>query len=170
MYMKTSKYPDPQIIERNVIKIVGKQAQMSLAQDGTQNLWKSFGPLKKEISHVEDSGNYSIQVYNEDFLTTTFLPTTQFTKWAGVAVADFNDIPEGLETLIIPEGLWAVFLYEGSIKDFGIFVNYVMSLWLPTSGYALDSRPQFEYLEHSSKNFKESDLSKEEFWLPIKAN
>ncbi len=94
-----------------------------------------------------------------------FNPHAEFEKWAVVEVVDFNHVPEGMETKVLPAGLYAVFHYKGSSNDGSVF-QYIFGVWLPASQYALDSRPHFEVLGEKYKNGDPD--SEEEIWIPIK--
>lgn len=158
----------PVIKTRSRQLIAGLSTQMSLANNTTGILWGKFGPFRKELNTIiEDRGSYSIQLYDQDFMTTPFLPTTVYTKWAGVVVSENEIIPKGLETMILPEGKWAVFLYKGTPSDFGPFAQYIYQDWLPKSGYELDHRPHFEYMPENYAGSNNPD-AEEEVWIPIK--
>ncbi|MFZ1516954.1 MAG: GyrI-like domain-containing protein, partial [Saprospiraceae bacterium] len=65
---------------------------MSLKENATHLLWKTFMPLRKEIKNVLDSNLYSIQIYGSQYFQN-FNPNNQFEKWAAVEVSDLNSIP-----------------------------------------------------------------------------
>lgn len=144
-------------------KFIGKNLSFTYADYRAFELWSSFMPRRKEIQNVIGSELYNIQVNPEDF---DFKPNTPFVKWAAVAVTSFDFIPENMETLEIEEGLYAVFNYKGDQSNVAAFFNSIYSEWLPSSGYQLDSRPQFEILGEKYKN--DSPESEEEIWIPIK--
>lgn len=87
-------------------------------------------------------------------------------KWATVPVSDFNFVPDGMETLEIQQGLYAVFDYKGNTSDAPVFYNAIYNLWLPNSEYELENRPQFEILGEKYKN--NNPDSEEEIWIPIR--
>lgn len=165
--MKKSDLPTPVIKTEPAKTIIGLSIQTSLAENKTMELWQAFGPRRKEIQHTADGGSYSIQVYRDNFLTTPFLPTTSFTKWAGVAVTSKASIPKGLEVLEIPAGKWAVFIYQGTTRDFGLFAKQIYGSWLPASAYQIDERPHFEYMSEDYLG-PNNPASEEEVWIPIK--
>lgn len=147
-------------------RLIGKHLTMSFADNKTFDLWSSFMPHRKEITNTVDSTIiYSLQMYRKDFFTK-FDPHAKFEKWAAVEVSDFNSIPEGMESLMIPGGQYAVFHYKGSHNNgFDVF-SYIFGEWLPASGYELDDRPHFEILGPKYKNGDPE--SEEEIWIPIK--
>ena len=80
-------------------------------------------------------------------------------------MSSFDDLPEGFTTLLLAEGLYAVFHYKGLNTDTSIF-QYIYGVWLPSSSYVLDNRPHFEVL---GEKYKNNDVnSEEEIWIPIK--
>ena len=146
-------------------KLVGKRKTTSFADDKTGELWKSFMQQWREIPNNINQELISMQVYPPKFFTD-FHPTTPFEKWAAVEVTDFNPVPEGMETYILPEGLYLIFIYRGKASDAAPFFQYILGEWLPQSDYRLDDRPHFEILEEKYKN--DSSDSEEEIWIPVK--
>ena len=144
-------------------RLVGKSLIMSFANYKVGELWRSFRPRRNEITNATSSEFISMVIYSpEQFVN--FKPTNEFEKWAAVEVSGFDIIPDGMETFVIPAGLYAVFDYKGLSTDNTIF-QYIFGTWLPTSGYALDNRPHFEVMGDRYKNNDPS--SEEEIWIPI---
>lgn len=144
-------------------KFIGKNRSFTYADYRAFELWSSFMPRRKEIQNTMGSELYNIQINPKDF---DFKPTTPFVKWAAIAVSSFDYIPDDMELLEIEEGLYAVFNYKGVQSDVASFFNSIYTKWLPSSGYQLDSRAQFEILGEKYKN--NSPESEEEIWIPIK--
>ncbi len=89
-----------------------------------------------------------------------------FEKWAAIAVSDFDQVPDDMETLIIPSGPYAVFSYRGKPSEAQETFRFIYGMWLPHSGYAMDDRPYFALM---GENYKGEDPeSEEEFWKPIR--
>jgi AraC family transcriptional regulator len=84
-----------------------------------------------------------------------------------VEVANFDQLPEGMETFVLSSGLYAVFHFIGSSESISSFYQHIFTVWLPNSVYALDDRPHFEVLGEKYKN--NDPNSEEEIWIPIKA-
>lgn len=120
-------------------------------------------PIRKEIQNAIGSELYNIQINPDGF---DFQPNTPYTKLAVVAVSSFDFIPDGMETLEIQEGLYAVFNYKGDQSSAASFFNSIYTEWLPSSKYKLDNRPQFEILGEKYKNSVPN--SEEEIWIPVK--
>jgi AraC family transcriptional regulator len=82
---------------------------------------------------------------------------------ACVEVDSFQDLPEGMETKIVPEGKYLVYTYMGELKDLGEFYNNIFAKWVPSSGYEMDFRPQLELYDDRFMNNGEFDI-----YVPIR--
>lgn len=154
----------PTIKDLQEKKLIGKSMKMSLANNKTADLWKSFMPVRSVISNNMSSDLFSLQVYDPEYFQN-FSPDKEFEKWALMEVSDFNMIPEGLHPFILVGGSYAVFQYKGPGNDTKIF-DYIFGTWLPGSGYSLDNRPHFQILGEKYKNA--DPASEEELWIPVK--
>jgi AraC family transcriptional regulator len=154
----------PRIETLHEKKLVGMRLKMSFADFKVGELWKNFLPKIKEIINYITNDLFSVVVYSPDHFQD-FKPTNEFEKWAAVEVQDFDNVPNGMETFVLPGGLYAVFDYKGLSTENGIY-QFIYGAWLPASEYALDNRPHFEVL---GKIYKNNDPeSEEEIWIPIK--
>jgi AraC family transcriptional regulator len=145
-------------------KLVGHRIQMSFAHNETPNLWRGFMPKRNLIKHSCGTDLISMQIYSPNFFNP-FDPHKTFTKWATTEVSSFEDLPEGLETVILPSGLYAVFAYKGSYENAADTFQQILGLWLPNSSYWLDDRPHFEIIGEKYKNGHPD--SEEEIWIPV---
>jgi AraC family transcriptional regulator len=145
-------------------KFIGKHLSFTYADYRAFELWSSFMPRRKEIQNSVGTELYNIQVNPENF---DFSPTSPFVKWAAVSVSNFDFIPEGMETLVLEEKMYAVFNYKGDQSGAAAFFNAIYTQWLPTSGYELGNHPQFELLGEKYKN--NDPESEEEIWIPIQS-
>jgi len=156
---------EPRIEVLTEKKLVGKHLSMTLASNRTAELWRSFMPKRKEIKSSITTDLISMQVYAPSLNFKDFNAHTEFEKWAAIEVADFNSIPDEMETYTLTSGLYAVFLYRGASSAFAEIYNYIFGTWLPNSNYILDHRPHFELLGEKYKN--DDPNSEEEIWIPI---
>lgn len=138
---------------------------MSFSDNKTSQLWKSFMPIRHEIQNNIGTELYSVEVYPALFFDS-FNPGATFEKWAAVEVRDFNSVPETMETLLSPEGLYAVFVHKGPASEGPKTYQYIFQTWLPGSDYALDNRPHFAIMGEKYKQY-DAD-SEEELWIPVK--
>ena len=155
---------EPRVETSKEKRLIGKRLTMSLSENKTGELWKSFMPRRKEISNHLTNDFISLAIYKPTHFTD-FKPTNDFEKWAAVEVTDFGHVPDKMETFTLTAGLYAVFNYKGSSTDHNIF-QYIFGVWLPNSVYLLDDRPHFEILGEKYNN-AEPD-SEEEIWIPIR--
>jgi AraC family transcriptional regulator len=147
-------------------KLVGMHLHMSLSGNRTADLWRSFMPRRKEIKNNLNVELFSMQVYDQSYNFVKFDPDSSFEKWAAIEVRDFNSVPEGMETFVLPGGRYAVFIHKGSASKGQKTFQYIFGTWLPNSEYSLDNRPHFEILGEKYKN--DDPDSEEEVWIPIK--
>lgn len=146
-------------------KLIGKRIETSFSNNRTFELWRSFGPRIKEIKNRAGSDLYSIEIY-EPLFFANFNPERGFEKWAAVEVTDFNAVPDDMETITLPAGLYAVFPYKGPASAASNLYQYIFGNWLPGSDFLLDNRPHFALMGAKYKN--EDPDSEEEIWIPVK--
>jgi AraC family transcriptional regulator len=146
-------------------RLIGMRMSMSVTNNKTGELWRSFMMRRKEVQNIRDTGLYSIQVY-DPFYFVNFNPDITFVKWAAAEVSGFSVVPEGMETIILHGGLYAVFLHRGAASTGPKTFQHIFGTWLPNSEYVLDNRPHFELLGNKYKN--DDPDSEEEIWIPIK--
>lgn len=153
----------PRIEKLSEKKLIGIHLKMSLANNKTAELWRSFMPKRRDILNKVTNDLISLQVYKPTYFVD-FKQTNEFEKWATVEVIDFSYIPTDMEAFTLAGGVYAVFDYKGLSTDNSIF-QYIFGTWLPNSEYDLDNRPHFEILGDNYKNNDPS--SEEEIWIPI---
>ncbi len=147
-------------------KLIGKRLRLSLAENKTTELWRSFMPCRIEIKNNLTSDLFSIQVYDDTSYFESFNPYTMFEKWAALEVSDFDTVPAAMEAFLLTGGLYAVFKHIGAASTGARTFQYIFGTWLPGSGYLLDDRPHFEILGEKYKN--DDPESEEEIWIPVK--
>ena len=153
---------NPRILQIEEKKLAGKNMVMSLVENKTGELWKSFMQLRKKVKNNIGNDLYSLQVYDPLYFEN-FNPAATFEKWATIEVSNLDNLPENFETFVLPAGLYAVFQHRGMSTD--IFKT-IFTEWLPNSEFLLDTRPHFEILGEKYKNGDPD--SEEEIWFPIK--
>jgi len=157
----------PRIETLTTTTLIGKKLTTSFANDKTFELWRSFSPRKKEIKHTINDNLYSVEMYPNTSFFQNFNPIQAFEKWAAIAVSKAEEIPQGMESLTLPEGLYAVFPYKGKPSESMGTFKYIYGEWIPHSKYGLADRPHFALMGAKYKG--EHPDSEEEFWIPVKA-
>lgn len=145
-------------------KLVGQRLRMSFADYKIGELWRKFGPKRKEIIDNLNDDLISMVVYQTNHFSN-FKPSNEFEKWAAVEVDNYNNVPADMETFDLQAGLYAVFEYKGLSTDQTIY-QYIFGAWLPHSDFELDDRPHFEVLGEKYRN--NDPESEEEIWIPVK--
>ena len=153
----------PRIVTGKERKLIGRKLKMSLANNRTSELWRSFMPERMKIPNKVSDAFISMRVYQEPLRIED--AKQEFERWAAVEVSNFEGTPASMETFILDGGLYAVFDYRGLNTDIRIFI-YIFTEWLPNSIYELDERPYFEVLGDKYKNGDPE--SEEEIWIPVK--
>jgi len=138
---------------------------MSMLNNKTQDLWRSFMPRRKEINNRVSDELFSVQVFDHLSDLNPINQNTEFEKWAAVEVEDFQQVPDLMETLILPGGWYAVFLHQGGPSKGPESFQYIYGTWLTRSDYTLGDRPHFEVLGNKYKN--DDPDSEEEIWIPV---
>jgi AraC family transcriptional regulator len=156
----------PEIRTTRLKQLAGARIQTSLINNKTFELWSGFMPRRKEITNAAGTELYSVQVYPASYSFSRFDPAALFDKWAAVEINDTAKIPAEMETLLLPAGLYAVFIHKGAADTAPQTFGYIYGTWLPASAYELDTRPHFEILGDKYKNNDPS--SEEEVWVPIR--
>jgi len=123
-------------------------------------------PHKKEIQNVVGTDLFSVEIYNDTNFFKNFNPNKEFEKWAAVEISELKNIPDEMEPITIPKGLYAVFSHKGPASEGPKTYQYIFGTWLPNSKYVLDNRPHLAIMGEKYKN--NSPDSEEELWIPIK--
>jgi AraC family transcriptional regulator len=146
-------------------KLVGHVMEMSLVNNKTFALFSDFMPSIKEIKQAISPDIFEVMVYDHSYFKN-FNPSRPFIKWAALEVSLPETNIESMQPLTLDEGLYAVFQYQGLPNGFGMFMNAILTEWLPQSNYELDHRPHFNVLGDKYKN-NDPD-SEEDVYIPIK--
>lgn len=156
---------EPEIKTLTETKVVGKRTRMSFRKNTTERLWKEFMGLRNDIGNTLDASLWSVEMYPDLDFFMNFDPSREFEKWATVPVASTASKPDDFQELIIPRGLYAVFVYKGKPSQASGFYGYIFGTWIPKSKYSLDHRPHLAVM--GSKYKGEHPESEEEIWIPV---
>lgn len=156
---------EPRIVILSEKKLIGNRITTSLTENRVVELWKGFMQRRKEIEHVIGSDLYSVQTFDNNYWAN-FSPANTFEKWASIEVSNFDVVPDNMETLTVPTGLYAVFLHKGLPSEGPKTFQYIFGTWLPNSIYVVDDRPQFGVM--GAKYSNTDPASEEELWIPIR--
>ena len=166
-HLKSNVTMQPRIVEIGKKKLIGMSVMTSLAKNNIPQLWNDFMPRIKEIANNVDSGFYEVHPFDPEFKMENFTEDMEFEKWAAVEVDGIGTIPNGLRSITIEGGKYAVFEHKGTMDNIQMSFDYAYGTWLPNSGYEMDRIADFErYGEHYFG--PENPDSITEIWIPIK--
>lgn len=139
--------------------------QNSIAQNKTVELWSSFMPRKRELESIS-SDLFAIQSYSKGHFQKSFDPHSEFTIMAMIEVLAGHVLPNGMKSLIIPKGSYAVFNYKGKAADFAQMAMAIYGKVIPESKHQIAERPHFQIM--GPKYFgPDNPASEEEIWVPV---
>lgn len=140
---------EPEIVTRPEIKTVGVAAQYHEDDLDYGTLWSAFRPFIDQLKNRV--GTHFFGIYEEYHEEED--GDVGFTYICAAEVTDFDNIPEGMTTRIIPEHLYAVFQHKGTVSYLPETLKYIWGSWLPKSQYDYVEKPDFElYPEKATPN------------------
>ncbi len=130
---------EPEIITRPEMKVVGTTHKYQEDDLNIEMLWFDF---QHKVNQVRNRiGNDAFGIYEEYFETDDSIG---FSYICSVEVSDFDYVPEGMISRIIPEQMYAVFRHNGPLSFLPETLKYIWGSWLPKSNYKYDEKPDFE--------------------------
>lgn len=145
------------VINIKEIKAVGMVCFGNNSKGEIPQLWDVFNKNYMSIKHKSISGLcYGI---------CDDMPDSEgrFHYSACAEVESFEDIAEGMESKVIPEGKYLMYTYSGKLENLNEFYQSIFSKWVPESGYEMAYRPQFELYDSRFMQNGEFDI-----YIPIK--
>lgn len=158
---------EPSIIDFPETLLIGSRIRMSFLNDRTSELWCGFRVVRPTIAGRIGGESYSVKVYDASYAFAAFNPSSEFDKWAAVAVSGDADVTDGMETLTLPAGKYAEFVHTGPAEAAPKTFTYIFGEWLPASEFELDLRPHFEILPEGFDPFDEN--AEERVLIPIRS-
>ncbi|MEH6348116.1 MAG: AraC family transcriptional regulator [Bermanella sp.] len=161
-FLKNELVMEPEIITQPATKLVGIAKQYNNNELDLVQLWSAFKPYRNNIANqVGDNafGIYEGYEENDNEVNFSYVCT--------VAVSNFEDVPEGMETREIPEQMYAKFTHKGPVANIDQTLKHIWGSWLPKSNYQYIEKPDFELYQ---SGFNNSDPKNELYLhIPIKA-
>lgn len=144
--------------------LIGMDHKCSFVKYDVYNLWKNFMPRKSEIQNQLNANIFSIAFYPENFFGS-FNPNVEFVKVAAIQCSEIVEIPTGMKTFEIPEGMYFKFRYKGKADQYPTLFERILKEVLPQNNLVLDNRPHFEILGPEYKN--NDPNSEEDIHIPV---
>jgi len=106
---------NPSIVKIQDKILMGINLRMNLIGNKTTQLWQTFSPRISEIQNKASADRYSLQIYPQGYFKP-FDPQSECIKWAAVEVNQTANIPTGMNTLTLKEGLYAAFITKAQVQ------------------------------------------------------
>lgn len=159
----------PEIIEREEALLVGSIIEFkshfvegSDCQTKVVAHWAQFSQRKNTIPHRSNQETTGVVMSSE-----LDLREEKLTYFSSVEVTEVNDIPEGLQEMTIPGGLYACFENRGCAQTTGSLMDFVYGIWLDSSGYTRRKGFDLEIFDYRYKQGDPNSISR--FLIPVKA-
>lgn len=167
-YLQNRITMKPEIKTIDNFSVVGMEIQTNLKDNKIPQLWMSFMPRMQEIKHINSKNvGYGICKHDENISPETFTDDTIFTSVASMGVDKVEDVPEGMFSLEVKGGKFAVFTHKGNLNNLKTTYEYIYGTWLPNSSFELDKRDDFERYDNRFMG-PENNASEMEIWIPVK--
>ena len=145
-HLQTRLVMEPEIVTRSEAKVVGIARQYQEEDLNMETLWSAFRPNVSQITNRV--GDDAFGIYEEYHERENGVGFSYICSGEG---ADFNDVPEGMITRIIPAHLYAAFRHEGPISSLPETLKYIWGSWLPKSDFEYVEKPDFELYAPASQ-------------------
>lgn len=155
---------EPKFVVKGEFKVIGMEIKTTLKEnDETRSipkLWDKYIPRASEIKNVavekRDLGLCEIMENSEN----------AFSYIACKEVENFDFVPEGMVTKIIPTTKYAIFTHKGSLESLGDTYEYIYGNWLINSKCEVAKKScDFELYD---ERFDNSETSQMDIYVPIK--
>ena len=130
---------EPEIVTRSEVKVIGIARQYQEEDLDLETLWSAFRPFVNQITNrvgVDAFGIYEEYQERESSVGFSYI--------CSVEVSDFDEVPEGMISRIIPEHLYAAFRHKGPLSFLPETLKYIWGSWLPKSNFEYVEKPDFE--------------------------
>jgi AraC family transcriptional regulator len=157
----------PRIIIKDEFKVIGIRGYSSINNNRIPELWTVFYSRIKEVKNIAQPMKcYGICEDIPDYKMPEFTNETDFSELVSVEVDNFDFIPEGMVSKIMPKAEYAVFTHKGSLKTLRDTYDYIYGTWFPNSGYEFGSSDDFELYDERFKGVDNPD-SELDLYIPV---
>ncbi len=143
--------------------VIGLTCKTSLSENLEPQLWDQFIVRSNEITGSKDIW-LGVFPYKNILNFGDFADDYIFEYIAGLVVENFNSMPSGMISRIIPSSSYAVFTHKGSLDNLEKTYKYIFRDWFKNSGYLIKEADQIEIYD---ERFTGLDNSEMEICIPI---
>jgi AraC family transcriptional regulator len=130
---------EPEIVTRSEMNVIGTAHQYQEEDMDLEMWWSAFQHSVYQITNR--IGTDAFGIYEEYHESES---SVGFSYICAVEVSDFDNVPEGMISRVIPEQMYAVFRHRGSLSFLPETLKYIWGSWLPKSNYEYVEKPDFE--------------------------
>ena len=148
---------EPKIVTKPAFKVVGMKYHGKRGGDEIKDLWGAFmGRMHEIIYSIGDQVSYGVSTNFDN-------ETKVFDYIACIPVELIEEVPQGMVSLDVPQGTFA--LFTTTLPTMMETYDYAYHTWLPQSGYAKADQPDYE---EYGPSFDPADPNSEFlFYIPL---
>ena len=153
----------PRLVSREAFTVVGLKCRASKQNNVIPRLWDDFNEVCAGIPHsVKNRTAYGVCYLEEGDAPSG----DRFSYLAGMEVSIANDIPPGMELLVVPANDYAVFEHRGALDNLCQTYELVYSEWLPASALERVGNLDFELYDWRFRWGQPDSVL--EIWVPVR--
>ena len=127
---------EPRIATHSKLQVIGMKVRTTPMSPEIPALWPRFVARIPEIEPIlEPRVSYGVMEMISG-------GTGGFTYLAAVSASSLTKVPNGMTSLVLPGGQYAVF--EFALSDINSAFGFIFGTWLPSSGFSQAESPFFE--------------------------
>lgn len=153
---------EPHIVELGELKLVGLPYYGDPEQGKFSAAWHRL--MQQSVpaqGRVDEKVAYGVEFYGPEFMEAH-----QWMYFPSYEVSSLADLPGLLFAKTLPAGTYAVFTSKGGLATLGETFRHAYDEWLPSSGYEIAYRYDFEYYGEAFKG--DQPGSEVDVYLPVK--
>lgn len=158
-----------ELVVINEIKLAGMHTSTSFADNKIPALWQKFMPRVKEFTNISQKDvYYAVHPYESHLSIDDFSEAICVKRWACVPVSNFQSLPKDMYTHTLKGGKYLKYTYKGRAQDIFPFLKELYSHWIPTAGFELDERDDFEIIDTKRYFGPHHTNSEVDLFIPVK--
>ncbi len=139
LYFKHNFTMEPKIITQAETKVIGFLSHYKDGDFDILEIWKPFTAYCNNNPINNIASPIGIGLYEE-----STSKSNDFSYVCSVPVHNFDDVPSGMITRVIPSQLYAKFTHKGPLTNLEETLRYIWGSWLPKSSYSYEEASDFE--------------------------
>jgi len=157
----------PRFVELDKIFVAGIRGETSILHNILPDLWNNLHEICSQIPASSEARRFGICETDRTKTKISKDGNVTFTEMVGIEVDNFQRLPKGVATKILPGGRYAVFTHKGTVAALLKTYDYIWGSWILITRETLDDREDFEIYH---KRFLGADHvdSQIDIYIPVK--